>query len=370
MMKRCWQWLSTNQMISAFSYGYQLLVPLLFIITLGYYLNIPKLIQLTNVTFAYFGLIIVALITYHRCSSRKIEMAVLAVLMYIVSVSNSQVSISIEYSVFGIINAIVISLYINVVNNIELQQLDKLAIPPMVITYCKQIIRILCITVLTLALANIYHFLNIGSLVDLTYWLIIKLMPLVNTKVSVVVITSLIALVWIQGINSGATINTLLRFIFIVMGAMNLLYDSQFIVTEQFFDMLWMGGSGTSLAIFMCLKVRARMRKRSDELINSAQAAIFFNINEPIIFGLPIVNNRTLLIPFCLVPIVIGIIQYYAMSSGLVPVPTGVIVPWMCPPLLSGLLITGSLKGLILQLFNLVISACIYYPFISQNYQK
>lgn len=90
---------------------------------------------------------------------------------------------------------------------------------------------------------------------------------------------------------------------------------------------------------------------------------MLFNINELIIFGLPIVFNINLVIPFVLVPLTVTITSYLAVLSGLVPV-TVFDVHWTTPVLLSGYVATGSLAGSLLQLFNLILGTAIYTPFI------
>ena len=62
----------------------------------------------------------------------------------------------------------------------------------------------------------------------------------------------------------------------------------------------------------------------------SAPAGLF-NINEPVIFGLPIVLNPVMLIPFILVPVTLTITSYIAIATGLVP-RTVAILPWTTPP--------------------------------------
>ena len=80
-----------------------------------------------------------------------------------------------------------------------------------------------------------------------------------------------------------------------------------------------------------------------------------FNINEPVIFGTPIVMNPFLLVPFVLTPTVVGILLYCAVSFGLVPPFSGVVVPWTCPPIISGFLL-GGWKMAVAQVVILCIS--------------
>ena len=96
------------------------------------------------------------------------------------------------------------------------------------------------------------------------------------------------------------------------------------IVTTQFFDIFHnMGGSGTtfSLAIMLLFLSKSKQLKEIGKL---AIGPAFFNINEPILFGLPIVMNPILIIPFILAPLVTVMVTYLAMYSGLVAKITGV----------------------------------------------
>ena len=64
-----------------------------------------------------------------------------------------------------------------------------------------------------------------------------------------------------------------------------------------------------------------------------------FNINEPTMFGLPIVLNRSCSFHFFLTPMVLVSVAYFATSTGLVPAAT-VMPPWVTPPVIGGVLAT------------------------------
>ena len=107
------------------------------------------------------------------------------------------------------------------------------------------------------------------------------------------------------------------------------------IVTTQFFDIFHnMGGSGAtfSLAVMLLFFSKSQQLKEIGKL---AIGPAFFNINEPILFGLPIVMNPILIIPFILAPLITVIVTYLAMYSGLVARVTGVALPWTTPPFIS-----------------------------------
>ena len=87
-----------------------------------------------------------------------------------------------------------------------------------------------------------------------------------------------------------------------------------------------------------------------------------FNINEPILFGTPIVMNPELFIPFVLAPVIGNTLAYILTAIGFIPYTTGVTVPWTTPPILSGLLCIGW-QGALMQIIELVISFFLYLPF-------
>lgn len=135
------------------------------------------------------------------------------------------------------------------------------------------------------------------------------------------------------------------------------------IVTTQFFDIFHnMGGSGAtfSLAVMLLFFSKSQQLKEIGKL---AIGPAFFNINEPILFGLPIVMNPILIIPFILAPLVTVIVTYSAMYFGLVAKVTGVALPWTTPPFIAGFLATNHWTGAAIQVVNFFITAAIYYPF-------
>ena len=88
-----------------------------------------------------------------------------------------------------------------------------------------------------------------------------------------------------------------------------------------------------------------------------------FNINEPITFGLPIVLNPVLMVPYILAPMVAMTIQYLGTAIGIFPL-CNIMVPWTTPILISGFLTTGSIMGVVAQLFGLASAFLVWLPFI------
>lgn len=135
------------------------------------------------------------------------------------------------------------------------------------------------------------------------------------------------------------------------------------IVTQQFLDQfMTVTGAGLTIGLVMYLFFFAKSAQLR-EIGKLGIAPAFFNINEPVLFGLPVVLNPLLAVPFMLMPVISGLIQYAALYTGICPLYAGVIVPWTTPPIISGFLI-GGLRTAILQLLILALSFFVYLPFI------
>lgn len=147
------------------------------------------------------------------------------------------------------------------------------------------------------------------------------------------------------------------------------------IITKQFIDtfLVGMGGTGGTIAVVIAIYLICRS-KQNKEIAKLGTPASIFNVNESILFGLPIIMNPLVIIPWIISPVIVTIVSYSAMYTGIVPKPSGVIVPWTTPIFISGYLATGNAwQGAALQLVNLIITFIIWWPFLKlldKNYLK
>jgi cellobiose PTS system EIIC component len=178
----------------------------------------------------------------------------------------------------------------------------------------------------------------------------------------------LIMLLWTCGLHGDSIVGSVMGPIWLTaMDENRKAYEAgqelPHIFTQQFLDIfLNIGGSGATLGFVLAMLFFAKS-KTSKQLGRLAIAPALFNINEPVIFGTPIVMNLLMMIPFILTPMVLTIVTYLAMSWGIVPKPAGIAVPWTMIPFFGGLLATNSIMGGVMQLVNIVISFLIYFPF-------
>lgn len=118
-------------------------------------------------------------------------------------------------------------------------------------------------------------------------------------------------------------------------------------------------GMTLGLVVFMTFFARSQQLKSIGKL---ALVPGIFNINEPVLFGLPIVMNPLLALPFFIMPPLSAGSTYLLIKIGVLPYLNGVQVPWTTPPVISGFLI-GGWRVAIWQVIVLVISFLVYFPF-------
>ena len=114
------------------------------------------------------------------------------------------------------------------------------------------------------------------------------------------------------------------------------------------------------LAIVMCFS----KSKRIKTLGLLALPAAFFNIGEPLIFGLPIVMNPLMMIPFVISYVVVAIVAVILTITGILPVPV-LIAPWITPaPIKTYIATAGNIPATLFVIITWVILALVFYPFI------
>lgn len=136
------------------------------------------------------------------------------------------------------------------------------------------------------------------------------------------------------------------------------------IVTMPYWDIyMTFGGSGATLGLLISIFL---VSKRADYRKIAKMSFIpgLFNINEPLIYGLPIMLNPILAIPFIITPLITGTIGYFAISLGFAA-RSVVMVPWPVPAIINGYLSTaGDLGTVFTQIVCIIVSILIYLPFV------
>lgn len=134
-------------------------------------------------------------------------------------------------------------------------------------------------------------------------------------------------------------------------------------VSSSFEAYVWPGGAGASLVLIIAILIFSK-RKDYRAVGKLSLGPGIFNINEPVMFGLPVVLNPMMLIPFVLVPIITATIAYFATIWGFVG-PMVIPVIWVMPTILSGFFGTAfDPMAIVITLINLAVAFLIWAPFI------
>lgn len=185
----------------------------------------------------------------------------------------------------------------------------------------------------------------------------------------ILVIAFMCSLLWVFGIHGPNTLNGIYEPIFLAAYAENeAAYAAGMaapnIVCSPFWSTFFsLTGSGITggllIAIFLFSK-----REDFKAIAKLALPCGIFNINEPLIFGIPIVMNPMLMIPFMLSPLASVGIGYILTAIGFCP-KLVVNAPWTTPPFLCGFLAGGgSITAGISQIIVILVAAVIYTPFV------
>lgn len=171
---------------------------------------------------------------------------------------------------------------------------------------------------------------------------------------------------WFFGMHGGNLVGSITNPVYVPLGLENLTLHYQglppaHIITNNFVKCFTSGGVGSmfSLAIIMSFFSKSQ---RYRTLGRIALPTTFFYINEPLLFGIPIVLNPLFFIPLMFITPLLACLTYFVMSIGLVPIPIGLQLPWTTPPVIYGLL-QGSWQIALWEVFCIFLSGSIWYPF-------
>ena len=187
----------------------------------------------------------------------------------------------------------------------------------------------------------------------------------------VLLVPLLISFLWLFGVHGSSIVSGIMTAILLSNGTENAkLYHAgtltlghgAHVFTQALLDQF---GTVTGAGITIGLVVYMLWFAKSEQMKALAKLEIapaLFNINEPIIFGVPIVLNPILAAPFILAPMASMGLTYWAIRLSIIPPFNGIYVPWTTPPIMSGFLV-GGWRTMLWQALMLVMTFFIYFPF-------
>ena len=126
-------------------------------------------------------------------------------------------------------------------------------------------------------------------------------------------------------------------------------------------NFITMSGACCTIGLVLAMAFVAKSQQYRS-LGRLALVPTLFNVNEPVLFGFPIVLNFAMVIPVILVPIAAALTTYFACYIGFVQPFAAIEVPWTTPPIISGFIL-GGWRGALVQILIIVESFIGYYPF-------
>jgi PTS system cellobiose-specific IIC component len=234
------------------------------------------------------------------------------------------------------------------------------------------LIPAIVILTVTMIIEGIFHAVASQTGMELIYTIIgAPLQNLADSYIAILLVSFLVHFLWFFGVHGATLMGGIMTPMWTanyqenqtLYDAGNLTLETGHIVTQQFYEnMITITGSGITIgiALFCLFFAKSEQYKAIGKI---AIGPALFNINEPIIFGIPIVMNPIAGVPFILVPMISCTLEYIAIATGLCPMYRGIYVPWTTPPIISGILI-GDWRTGVLQALILVMSVVVYMPFM------
>ena len=171
---------------------------------------------------------------------------------------------------------------------------------------------------------------------------------------------------WMFGVHGSMVTNVVAKPLLLSMDIANLAAFKAgeplpFIISWSFrflYSLLGGGGCTIGLCLLMAFKAKSEQLRTIGKI---ALPTSFCSINEPLVFGIPIVLNATLAIPYLLTPLLTTSIAYVLTVMGIVPTPIGIFLPTGSPMLFSAF-VQGGITLVILQVFLVAVTIVSYYP--------
>ena len=252
------------------------------------------------------------------------------------------------------------------------------SVPPAVAQSFNLVIPIIIVFVVSGILSFLFNSFTEGGIQYIIYNSIqVPFRSLGNNIFTVLIFALAQQFLWILGIHGPNTLSAIRSVMFAEQGVANLAYYGTTGTTVGCpFPLTWAsindafgntGGSGATLGLIIAIFLVARKDKTQMTIGKLALAPGLFNINEPLMFGLPIVMNPIYAIPFIATPLVCNIIGYLCTIVFQIIPPVTLDVGWTTPGFLIPFLGSGghNVLSLVVGVLCVVVSTLIYMPFVA-----
>lgn len=335
-----------------------------------------------NMTMGIMSIYITAAIAYNLARRYQLDpfMTAMLALMGFLLVSAPQANgnmPTVALGCVGIFTAVIVAIYVTELTRFLKHHNIGIRLPPQVPANIKQSFDLL-IPILAVIITLYPISMGVQALFDqlLPQAIMALFQPLISAADSLpaILLAVLIChLLWFAGIHGSANVSGMLQAFWLTNLGLNQTdlaagLPLTHIMTEAFWNFLIViGGSGATFGLVLLF-----LRSKSVHLRAMGKLSLvpsMFNINEPVIFGTPIVMNPTFFIPFILSPMINAVVAYTAVTTNLLPHMIS-LVPWTSPaPIGAAWAMGWDFRVTVLVLLLMALSALIYYPFF-KVYEK
>ena len=338
----------------------------------------PVLEYVYNVTMPLMSLYVAMGISYNLCKEYKMNTMMpilITVSSFIISASmNGDRSLTFAaFDATGLFTAIFVGissfeLYrVLVEKKVGRISLEGSGVPPALADSIGNLVPVAIVIVLVAFLNNLLFSLTSINLTQVITIIMTPLVTAVDNVWGVIILAIIVMVFWWFGIHDSVITSALDPFFYSNLGANAAAFAAGTaaalppVVTAPFWwNFMAIGGSGATLGLaFLALTSKSKQLKTIGKL---AFIPSLFNINEPLIFGLPLMYNPIMMIPFIIVMPLNGLITYLAMSSGIVA-RTFAYASWNMFSPIAALIDTMDIKAVLLIVVLIIVDILIYLPF-------
>lgn len=276
-------------------------------------------------------------------------------------------------------NVILFSLWMLLITHIEKmisKQVELLGkrLPSSISTILKNLtVNLLLILVITIVVT--FLLMTQDSL--LTFLLLLEsyIYKIVSFLPFYLLVSGVILILWTYGYHGDRLVGQFVDPILILLTLINMenmIYGiNNYSIINGSFHLVFAMGTGTGMTGALLIATRLWMKDpkiKSD--IKQLEEGSLFNINEPVIFGLPVAFNKELSLPFIIAPLVSICFGYLMIHIGFIQ-PFIYPVPWITPPLLKSFIASGGdLKSVLVELGSYLLAILIYATYVMKLNKK
>lgn len=341
----------------------------------------------TEITTNLLSLYMVYLIANKFCESKNVDglpagilalMAFLVVTPYTVNDKGVMAAYAVNWlGATGLFTAFIIALMTAKIYTVFMEKGWTIkmpaGVPPTVSKSFSGLIPGFVIALVAIIIRGLVMMTPFGDLHTLIFQIIASpLTKLGNTFPALIIAILTAQILWVFGIHGAMIVFSVFLAIWTPLGAENLAAYSNGLpvpnlISGSLFAQALAMGSGQTLGLAICM-----LRAKSDQYKTLGKLSIIPNIcgiNEPIIFGTPLVMNFTLAIPFIGVPLITLVSSYLLCLFNVLPYLPGISAPLGTPIIIHGL-IAGGWKWAIFQVIMIGVSYICYRPFFNKLDQQ